>query len=70
MNGFKEKDYKVFEMFRDQWALVTAGDPEDFNSCTLGWGSLGTIWTRPGRGLLVFTHKTFVLFLRQIQVLF
>lgn len=56
MSGFKEKDYKVFEMFRDQWALVTAGGPEDFNSCTLGWGSLGTIWTRPGGGYIVTVY--------------
>ena len=42
MTNYKAKDYRVFEMFSEQWALVTAGTMERFNSCTLGWGSLGT----------------------------
>lgn len=46
MNEFKEADYKVFEIFEKQWALVTAGSAETFNSCTIAWGSLGTIWRR------------------------
>ena len=25
MENFKEKEYKVFEMFDKQWAVVTAG---------------------------------------------
>ena len=49
MNNFEEKDYKVFDMFAKQWALVTAGNMEDYNTCTVSWGSLGTIWTRPGK---------------------
>ena len=54
MNSFEQKDYNVFDLFQNQWALVTAGGPDDFNSCTLGWGSLGTIWTRSGdRGSIV-----------------
>jgi len=40
---YKEKDYRVFAMFEKDWALVTAGMIERFNSCTVGWGSLGNI---------------------------
>ena len=47
--SFEEKDYKPFEMFQKHWALVTAGNMEKFNSCTVSWGSMGTIWTRPGK---------------------
>lgn len=47
MNDFKESDYKVFELFEKQWALVTAGSPEHFNGCTLSWGCMGTLWNRP-----------------------
>ena len=25
MNNYEEKDYKVFDLFRNQWALVSAG---------------------------------------------
>ena len=59
MSQFEEKEYKVFEMFRKQWGLVTGGNQEHFNSCTIGWGSLGTLWTtRGGTGSVatVFVH--------------
>ncbi len=47
---FKEKYYDVFRMFNDRWALVTAGSIEDYNTMTIGWGSMGTIWGPPHRG--------------------
>lgn len=59
MDGFEGKEYKVFELFHDRWALVTAGNMERFNSCTIGWGSLGTLWTRPGKSgavISVYLH--------------
>lgn len=59
MNNFEEKDYKVFDLFRNQWALVSAGNIEDFNTCTVSWGSLGTLWTRPGKNgsaVTVYLH--------------
>lgn len=48
MKEFEQKDYKVFDMFSHQLALVTAGNVECFNGCTLGWGSMGNIWSRAG----------------------
>lgn len=33
-----------FERFNRDWALVTAGTPGHFNSMTISWGSMGTIW--------------------------
>ena len=44
---FLKKDYKAFELFAEQWALVTAGTMDDFNGCTIGWGGIGTLWRRP-----------------------
>ena len=35
-----------FTKFDKDWALLTAGSPEKFNSMTIGWGSLGTVWNR------------------------
>ena len=43
----KENEYKVFELFEKQWALVTAGNMERFNCCTVGWGGMGTLWNKP-----------------------
>ena len=48
MNEFEQKEYKVFDLFSHQMALVTAGNMEHFNGCTIGWGSLGNIWSRAG----------------------
>ena len=48
MSTFIEKEHSVLDIFYDQWALATAGDMENFNSCTIGWGSFGTLWSKPG----------------------
>ncbi len=43
------KDYKInpFTKFDQDWALVTAGDKKNFNSMTISWGSMGTLWHKP-----------------------
>ena len=33
-----------FTRFDKDWALVSAGTPGHFNSMTISWGSMGTIW--------------------------
>ena len=43
---YTTEKYNVFEMFSKQKALATAGSIDDYNCCTIGWGSLGNIWTR------------------------
>lgn len=62
MNDFRNKEYKVFDLFKNQWALVTAGTIEKYNACTVSWGSLGTLWTRPqhddGSTVTVFIHPS------------
>lgn len=44
MSVLKEDTNKLMELFEKNWALVTAGSIEDYNSCTVSWGSLGNIW--------------------------
>lgn len=36
-----------FTKFSKDWALVTAGTKEKFNSMTIGWGGMGTLWRVP-----------------------
>jgi flavin reductase (DIM6/NTAB) family NADH-FMN oxidoreductase RutF len=36
-----------FELFDKRWALVTAGNLQNFNTMTISWGSAGTLWSRP-----------------------
>ena len=55
MSDFEKREYKVFELFSKRWALVTAGNMEQFNSCTVSWGSMGTLWARPGNDSHVVT---------------
>jgi flavin reductase (DIM6/NTAB) family NADH-FMN oxidoreductase RutF len=45
----------IFNLFDQHWALVTAGTREHFNSMTISWGSLGTIWGSPGSGRPIVT---------------
>ena len=47
--AFKEVDIasvnlNPFEKFGTEWALVTAGDEQGFNTMTIGWGALGVVW--------------------------
>ena len=39
-------EWKVFEAFKKDWALVTAGKPGDFNTMTISWGGVGTLWEK------------------------
>ncbi|MCR5067427.1 MAG: flavin reductase family protein [Erysipelotrichaceae bacterium] len=36
----------MFRLFDKGWALVTSGSIDDFNTMTVSWGSLGTLWSR------------------------
>jgi flavin reductase (DIM6/NTAB) family NADH-FMN oxidoreductase RutF len=40
---------RPLHLFHTQWALVTSGDfaAGDYNTMTIGWGALGTMWSKP-----------------------
>lgn len=52
---FKNKTYEVFNMFDRDWGLASAGTLEDFDGCTIGWGSLGEIWGMPNQARPIVT---------------
>lgn len=61
MNPFEKQAYPIFDLFQNQWALVTAGTIEQFNGCTVSWGSMGSIWGSTGRNgstVTVYIHPT------------
>ena len=35
-----------FTKFDQDWGLLTAGTPERFNSMTISWGAMGTVWNK------------------------
>ncbi len=55
MRKLREEEYRAFARFDSQWALVTAGTPEHYNSCTVSWGSIGNIWGRGGKSCPIIT---------------
>jgi len=40
---------KPHHLFHHQWVLLTAGDFDEgkYNTMTIGWGALGTMWSKP-----------------------
>ncbi len=54
-------DENVLQIFNSDWALVTAGDKNKFNAMTIGWGGLGTLWSKPVATVYVkpcrYTHE-------------
>lgn len=36
-----------FTLIGKEWALVTAGTPEKFNTMTVSWGGVGILWNKP-----------------------
>ena len=47
----------IFSQFDKKWALLTAGDKENFNTMTVSWGGLGTIWGKPVATVYVRTSR-------------
>lgn len=51
----------ILTLFDKGWALVTAGDISDFNTMTISWGGMGTLWGKPVATVYVkpvrYTHE-------------
>jgi len=47
----------IFSAFDKKWALLTAGDMGCFNTMTISWGALGTIWGKPTATVYVRTSR-------------
>ena len=51
----------ILTLFDKKWALVTAGDISDFNTMTISWGGMGTLWGKPVATVYVkpvrYTHE-------------
>lgn len=41
-----ELQENVFRMFREKWALLSAGDQEKCNTMTVSWGGVGVFWNK------------------------
>ena len=56
-----ELNVNCFGIFNDVWALLTAGNKESYNTMTISWGGLGTLWSKPTATVYVkpvrYTYK-------------
>ena len=43
----KSFNTEIFSQFDRKWALLTAGTLENYNTMTISWGGMGTLWGRP-----------------------
>ena len=52
---------EIFSQFDKKWALLTAGELDSFNTMTVSWGGLGTIWNKSVATVYVrlsrYTHE-------------
>lgn len=44
MQNFNADSFKIFDR---EWALLTAGNQGHYNTMTISWGGLGTLWGKP-----------------------
>jgi flavin reductase (DIM6/NTAB) family NADH-FMN oxidoreductase RutF len=47
----------IFGLFDKKWALLTAGKEDAFNTMTISWGGLGTLWRKPVATVYVRTSR-------------
>ena len=54
----KIDDYNVniFKKFNNDWALLTVGDKNRYNTMAISWGTLGTLWHK--EVVIVFVRKS------------
>jgi flavin reductase (DIM6/NTAB) family NADH-FMN oxidoreductase RutF len=46
-----------FDLIRNDWMLVTAGDMGSFNTMTASWGTIGVLWNKPIAICFVRPHR-------------
>ncbi len=51
----KTFDLKIFNKLNKEWALLSAGNKDAFNTMTISWGEMGTLWNKPSDDLFCKT---------------
>lgn len=59
-----------FTLFDRNWALLTAGTADDFNTMTISWGMLGTLWGKPAATVYVRESRYTLAFSGEIRLVF
>lgn len=46
-----------FKAINDDWMLITAGTPQQFNTMTASWGTMGILWNKPVAICFIRPHR-------------
>ena len=57
----------ILSKFDQDWAIVTAGTKDHFNSMTISWGAMGTIWGRPALTIYIRPERYTNEFLKEAE---
>ena len=53
----KELKFNPFSLIGDEWALLTSGPVEKYNTMTVSWGHVGVMWGSPSVCCFVRTNR-------------
>lgn len=42
----KDLNENPFKLIGDEWTLITAGTPDNYNTMTASWGGVGVLWNK------------------------
>lgn len=70
MKKINVRDIKTspVELIGDDWALLTAGTPDKFNTMTVSWGALGEMWGRDAAFVFVRPQRYTFEFIEQSDI--
>ena len=54
LKGFNLAPFNILD---NEWALLTAGNKDNFNTMTISWGGFGTIWNIPTATVYVRSNR-------------
>ena len=63
----KSLNENVFKAFDDEWALITAGKEDSFNTMTASWGTMGILWNKPVAIIFIRPHRYTLKFIEENQ---
>ncbi len=55
----------IFNKLDKEWALLTAGTKDHFNTMTVSWGAMGTIWGKPAVTVYVRDSRHTLKYMRE-----
>lgn len=65
MDKFEDIELEALAHLKKNWALVSAGHLERFNTCTVSWGSFGVLWGKNAATIYIHPSRYTLEFMKQ-----